>query len=318
MPVIDKKLVPEVKGSKYPAAFDAPCRERRFRRLGEAGGLTRLGVTECMLPPGAWSSQRHWHAEEDEFLWVLEGELVLVTDEGETTVRAGDCAAFPAGERNGHCLQNRSDAPARFLAMSNRSDADWGEYPGPRPHASRRAATPGAAATSTATARRTSAPPPCHSSRAPSGCRTPSPPAGSRTRCRELDADRPERRRGGRGGRLRGRARSPSRWSSRGAMSGRAVLVIAAGSNRVDTAKVEALLGEPLDRPDADFVRAETGFAIGGIPPLGHERPLVTFIDQDLRRWPSIWAAAGHPNAVFPLTPEELERMTGGTVAITA
>jgi len=104
----------------------------------------------------------------------------------------------------------------------------------------------------------------------------------------------------------------------KGRVSGRAVLVIAAGSNRVDTARVEALLGEPLDRPDADFVRAETGFAIGGIPPLGHERPLVTFIDQDLRRWPAIWAAAGHPSAVFPLTPEELERMTGGMVAKTA
>ena len=130
MPVIDKKLVPEVKGSKYPVPHDAPCRERRFRRLGEAGGLTRLGVTECTLPPGAWSSQRHWHAEEDEFLWVLEGELVLVTDAGETTLHAGDCAAFPAGVRDGHCLQNRSEWPARFLAMSNRSDEDWGEYPG--------------------------------------------------------------------------------------------------------------------------------------------------------------------------------------------
>jgi len=104
----------------------------------------------------------------------------------------------------------------------------------------------------------------------------------------------------------------------KGRVSGRAVLVIAAGSNRVDTGKVEALVGEPLDRPDADFVRAETGFAIGGIPPLGHDRALVTIIDEDLRRHPSIWAAAGHPNAVFPLTPDELERMTGGTVARTA
>ena len=104
----------------------------------------------------------------------------------------------------------------------------------------------------------------------------------------------------------------------KGRVSGRAVLVIAAGSNRVDPGKVEALVGEPLDRPDADFVRAETGFAIGGIPPLGHDRALVTIIDEDLRRHPSIWAAAGHPNAVFPLTPDELERMTGGTVARTA
>jgi len=100
--------------------------------------------------------------------------------------------------------------------------------------------------------------------------------------------------------------------------SGRAVLVVASGSNRVDLARVEALLGEPLDRADADFVRAETGFAIGGIPPLGHERPLVTYVDEDLRRFPRIWAAAGHPNAVFPLTCDELVRMTGGTVARTA
>jgi uncharacterized cupin superfamily protein len=129
MPIIDRDLVTEQIGSKYPPPHDAACRERRFRRLGEAGGLTRLGVSECVLPPGAWSSQRHWHAEEDEFLWVLEGELVLVTGAGEQVVRAGACGAFPAGVKDGHCLQNRSAAPARFLAVSNRSDQDWGEYP---------------------------------------------------------------------------------------------------------------------------------------------------------------------------------------------
>lgn len=129
MPVIDRSRVPEVKGSKYPAPHDAPCRERRVRRLGEAGGLTRLGVSEVVLPPGAWSSQRHWHAEEDEFVWVLEGEVTLVTDAGETVLRAGECAAFKAGVRDGHCAQNRSAAPARLLAMSNRSDEDHGEYP---------------------------------------------------------------------------------------------------------------------------------------------------------------------------------------------
>lgn len=129
MPVIDRSRVPEQVGSKYPAPHDAPCRERRLKRLGEAGGLTRLGVTEAVLPPGTWSGQRHWHAEEDEFLWVLEGELVLVTDAGERVLRAGDCAAFPAGVKDGHCLQNRSAQPARILSMSNRSNADWGEYP---------------------------------------------------------------------------------------------------------------------------------------------------------------------------------------------
>jgi uncharacterized cupin superfamily protein len=129
MPIIDRSTVPEIVGARYPEPFNARCATRLVRRLGEAGGLTRLGVTEAVLPPGAWSSQRHWHAEEDEFVWVLEGEVVLVTDGGEAVMRAGDCAAFKAGDRNGHCVQNRSTEPARLLAMSNRSDGDHGEYP---------------------------------------------------------------------------------------------------------------------------------------------------------------------------------------------
>jgi len=104
----------------------------------------------------------------------------------------------------------------------------------------------------------------------------------------------------------------------KGRQSGRAVLVVASGSNRVDLARVQALLGEPLDRADPDFVREETGFAIGGIPPVGHARPITTVIDEDLLRHERIWAAAGHPNAVFPLTPDELVRLTGGQVARTA
>jgi uncharacterized cupin superfamily protein len=129
MPIIDRASVPEQVGSRYPVPHDLPCRERRFRRLGEAAGLTKVGVSEVTLPPGAWSSQRHWHAVEDELLVMLEGELVLVTDAGEQVVRAGQLAAFPAGVPDGHCLQNRSTAPARFLAISNRDDADHGEYP---------------------------------------------------------------------------------------------------------------------------------------------------------------------------------------------
>ncbi len=129
MPVLDRTKIPEKVGCGYPAPHDVPCRERRYRRLGDAAGLTRLGVSEVTLPPGAWSSQRHWHTDEDEFVLVLEGEVVLVTDEGETLLRAGDCAAFKAGERNGHCAQNRSAAPARLLAVSNRSEDDHGEYP---------------------------------------------------------------------------------------------------------------------------------------------------------------------------------------------
>lgn len=100
--------------------------------------------------------------------------------------------------------------------------------------------------------------------------------------------------------------------------SGAPVLVVACGANRVDLARLEALLGEPLDRADPEFVREQTGFAIGGIPPLGHARPLAAVIDEDLLRYPSLWAAAGHPSAVFPLTPQELVAVTGGRVARTA
>ena len=104
----------------------------------------------------------------------------------------------------------------------------------------------------------------------------------------------------------------------RGRQSNRAVLVVASGSNRVDLGKVEALLGEPLDRADPDFVRLETGYSIGGIPPVGLAKALPTLIDEDLLRHDRLWAAAGHPHAVFPLTPDELVRLTGGRVARTA
>ncbi len=100
----------------------------------------------------------------------------------------------------------------------------------------------------------------------------------------------------------------------KGAQSGAAILVIASGTNRVNTKALAALLGEALDKPDADFVRAQTGFVIGGVPPVGHSQPIRTFIDQDLRQYEEIWAAAGTPRAVFRLTPAELERMTGGEV----
>lgn len=94
----------------------------------------------------------------------------------------------------------------------------------------------------------------------------------------------------------------------------RPILVIASGRNRVNEPAVAALLGEPLGKADADFVRQRTGFVIGGVPPLGHAEPLETFIDEDLLRHEEIWAAAGTPNAVFRLTPAELVAMTGGRV----
>ena len=96
--------------------------------------------------------------------------------------------------------------------------------------------------------------------------------------------------------------------------SRRAVLVIASGPNRVDEAILAGLVGEPIGKADADFVRQHTGFVIGGVPPLGHAQPLQTFIDQDLLQYPEIWAAAGTPHAVFRLDPANLPKMTGGVV----
>ena len=92
------------------------------------------------------------------------------------------------------------------------------------------------------------------------------------------------------------------------------ILVIASGPNRVNEKKVSQLVSEPLDKADADFVRDHTGFSIGGVPPLGHRRALTTFIDADLLKYAEIWAAAGTPNAVFKLTPDELKKITKGQV----
>lgn len=129
MPKVDPALVPEVTGSRYPSPYDVPCRERRYRRLGAAGGLTRLGVTMVRLPPGAWSSQRHWHALEDEFLYVISGEVLVAGDQGEERATAGDCYAWPAGAREGHCVKNVGATEAVLLAMSSKDAADHGEYP---------------------------------------------------------------------------------------------------------------------------------------------------------------------------------------------
>ncbi|HEU4967416.1 cupin domain-containing protein [Sphingomonas sp.] len=124
MPRIDVAAVPGRKGSGYPPPFDAPCAERVRQRLGDAGGLTDFGVNLMRLPPGAWSSQRHWHSAEDEFVYLLEGELVLVEDGGETILRAGDGAAFPKDTGNGHHMINRSGREAVYLEVGTRSPAD--------------------------------------------------------------------------------------------------------------------------------------------------------------------------------------------------
>lgn len=99
-----------------------------------------------------------------------------------------------------------------------------------------------------------------------------------------------------------------------GKQSGKPILIIAGGANRVNVKRIKAQIGEALKRPDADFVREQTGYAIGGVPPVGHAQPPATFIDEDLLQFETIWAAAGHPNALFQLTPNELVRMTGGSV----
>jgi len=121
---IDVDAVPARKGSGYPPPFAAPCADRTRRRLGDAGGLSDFGVNLMTLPPGGWSSQRHWHSHEDEFVYVLEGEVVLVEDEGESVLRAGDCAAFRKNSGNGHHLINKSSAPAVYLEVGSRNPAD--------------------------------------------------------------------------------------------------------------------------------------------------------------------------------------------------
>lgn len=130
MPKIDFARTPRKEGSGYPSPFDEPCRKRARLQLGDAGGLTQFGVNLMTLSPGAWSSQRHWHSHEDEFIRVVVGEVVLVEDGGETVLRAGDCAAFPAGARNGHHLQNRSKADAVILEIGTRNEEnDSTDYP---------------------------------------------------------------------------------------------------------------------------------------------------------------------------------------------
>jgi uncharacterized cupin superfamily protein len=124
MPKIDIAAVPQIKGTTYPAPFDAPSKDRIRQRLGNAGGLTDFGFNLMRLPPGQWSSQRHWHSAEDELVYVLDGELTLIEDGGESLLRAGDCAAFAKNSGNGHHLINRSDRIAVYLEVGSRQPDD--------------------------------------------------------------------------------------------------------------------------------------------------------------------------------------------------
>lgn len=130
MPKIDVDAAPRRTGSSYPPPFDHPCLNRIRRTLGDAGGLTDFGVNLLELAPGAWSSQRHWHSAEDEFVWVLQGVVTLIDDAGECVLHAGDCAAFRKGDANGHQFVNRSDGMVRCLEIGSRKpNEDTCDYP---------------------------------------------------------------------------------------------------------------------------------------------------------------------------------------------
>ncbi len=129
VPKIDISQVPERQGSGYPSPFAEAASARIKQALGDAGGLTDFGVNLTRLPPGAWSSQRHWHTDEDEFLYVLSGKLSLVTDAGEQPLVAHDFAAFPKNRADGHHLVNRGTQMAVYLEIGSRHALDRCHYP---------------------------------------------------------------------------------------------------------------------------------------------------------------------------------------------
>jgi len=126
---IDIATLSPIVGTLYPPPFDGPCLSRERTKLGDAANLTQFGVNLLRLPPGTWSSQRHWHTEADEFIYVLSGQVTLLTDEGPEVLKAGDAAGFKAGDTNGHCLQNCSSGEALVLEVGTRIDSDAGHYP---------------------------------------------------------------------------------------------------------------------------------------------------------------------------------------------
>src|SRR6185503_12270152 len=125
---IDIASIKPVIGTLYPPPLDEPCLSRERTRLGDAAGLTQFGVNLLRLPPGAWSSQRHWHTGEDEFVYIVSGEVVLASDAGEEVLRAGDAAGFKANDGDGHCLQNRSGQDAVVLEIGSRVPTSVGYY----------------------------------------------------------------------------------------------------------------------------------------------------------------------------------------------
>lgn len=126
MPKVDLNSIEPVSRTGYPPPFNQAVAGRWYRRLAPATGLTEFGVSEVTLEPGAWSSQRHWHNGEDEFLVMIEGEGMLVEDEGRSIMRPGDLAAWPKGNTNGHHLINESDKPCRFVVFGAGTDSGGG------------------------------------------------------------------------------------------------------------------------------------------------------------------------------------------------
>jgi uncharacterized cupin superfamily protein len=126
MPKIDLDAIEETNRTGYPSPFDKEVQGRWYKRLAPVSGLSALGASRVRLEPGAWSSQRHWHDNEDEMVIMLSGEAVLIEDDGETILHAGDIAAWPMGSTNGHHLINRSNAPCEFVALSAGERTDGG------------------------------------------------------------------------------------------------------------------------------------------------------------------------------------------------
>lgn len=128
-PAINPAAVPVRHGAGYPGDFNAVCEGREKRALGDAAGLRNFGVNHVILPPGVASAHRHWHTKQDEFIYILEGEITLVTDAGEQLLTPGVAAGFPAGVADGHQLVNRSDKPAIYLEVGDRTEGDAVDYP---------------------------------------------------------------------------------------------------------------------------------------------------------------------------------------------
>ena len=128
MPKLDLDAIPQSNDTGYPAPFHEEVQGRWWRRLAPVAGLMQMGASHVVLKPGAWSSQRHWHVGEDELVVMLSGEAVLVEDDGETVLRAGDVAGWAAGVENGHKIENRSDTDCVFVAISAGDRSTGGAY----------------------------------------------------------------------------------------------------------------------------------------------------------------------------------------------